>query len=136
MITVAKTHLNLDSIKQWARSLKRDVLAVWVAARDPQTNVLPRLIAIITAAYALSPIDLIPDFIPVIGYLDDLIIVPLGLAAVIKLIPEPHMAACRAKAAKISLPPVSYMAVAGIIAIWLAVTIYLVVNLTALTGVE
>lgn len=69
----------LDRLKVWARALKRDVVALWIAARDRRTPRLVRLIAAAVAAYALSPIDLIPDFIPVLGLLDDLVILPLGL---------------------------------------------------------
>lgn len=70
----------LESAKQWARSLKQDVIALWIAARDPRTPWHAKALAAAVAAYALSPIDLIPDFIPVLGYLDDLLIVPLGIA--------------------------------------------------------
>ncbi|MBX4420846.1 DUF1232 domain-containing protein, partial [Mycobacterium tuberculosis] len=73
-------------IKQWARRIKRDVVALWIAARDPRTPTLAKVIAGFVAAYALSPIDLIPDFIPVVGYLDDLLIVPAGILLAIKLI--------------------------------------------------
>ena len=70
----------LDRLKNWARQLKRDVVALWIAARDPRTPWLAKLVAAAVAGYALSPIDLIPDFIPVLGYLDDLLIVPAGIA--------------------------------------------------------
>ena len=79
----------LASLKSWARSLKRDVMALWIAARDPRTPWYAKAVAAVVAAYALSPIDLIPDFIPVLGYLDDLIIVPLGILAVAAMI-RPH----------------------------------------------
>ena len=75
-------------LRTWAATLKRDVLTVYFAARDPLTPRMLRLLAMAVAAYALSPIDLIPDFIPVLGYLDDLILLPIGLWAVRKLIPE------------------------------------------------
>ena len=68
----------LERIKQWARAIKRDVIALWIAARDPRVPWYAKALAMAIAAYALSPIDLIPDFIPVLGYLDDLVIVPLG----------------------------------------------------------
>ncbi|MGY3112014.1 uncharacterized membrane protein YkvA (DUF1232 family) [Pantoea eucalypti] len=77
----------MTDIKTWARNIKRDVHAVWLAARDPRTPLVAKVLAMIVAAYAVSPIDLIPDFIPVIGYLDDLIIVPLGIMLVVRLIP-------------------------------------------------
>ena len=66
--------------------LKRQALTVYFAARDPRTPLPVRLLALGIAAYAFSPIDLIPDFIPVLGYLDDLILIPLGIALVVKLV--------------------------------------------------
>lgn len=77
--------------KTWAKNIKRDVHAVWLAARDPRTPLLAKVLALIVAAYAVSPIDLIPDFIPIIGYLNDLIIVPLGIMLVVHLIPAEVM---------------------------------------------
>lgn len=73
-------------IRAWARDIKRDVVALWLAARDPRVPVAAKIVSGIVAAYALSPIDLIPDFIPVIGYLDDVILVPLGILLAIRLI--------------------------------------------------
>lgn len=78
----------LASIKTWARSVKRDVVALWIAAHDPRVPWYAKLAAGAVAAYALSPIDLIPDFIPVLGYLDEVIILPLGILRVVKL--NPH----------------------------------------------
>src|SRR6188474_2131777 len=77
----------LGSLKARAKELKQFTLVAYYAARDPRTPTLVRVLALLVAAYALSPIDLIPDFIPVIGYLDDLILVPLGLALVVRLTP-------------------------------------------------
>ncbi len=77
--------------KSWSRSIKRDVVALWLAARDPRVPWYAKAVAAMVAAYALSPIDLIPDFIPVLGYLDDLLIVPLGIMAAVKLIPPDVM---------------------------------------------
>ena len=74
--------------KQWARTIKRDAHALYLAARDPRVPWYAKALAIAVAAYALSPIDLIPDFVPVLGYVDDLIIVPAGIALVIRLIPH------------------------------------------------
>lgn len=107
------------SLKQWARQIKQHMLTVYFVARDPRTPVLVRLLALFTAAYALSPIDLIPDFIPVIGYLDDLLIVPLGIALVVGLTPPEVIEAARAKAEATVGRPVSYGAAVGIVAIWL-----------------
>mgnify|MGYP001766334850 CR=1 FL=1 len=91
-------------LKEWARAMKRDVVALWLAARDPRVPWYAKAIAASVAAYALSPIDLIPDFIPILGYLDDLVIVPLGIAAAIRLVPEPVMAELRRAAAMRSKP--------------------------------
>ena len=74
-------------LKEWARSLKRDMHAIYLAARDRRTPWYAKALAICVAGYALSPIDLIPDFVPFLGYLDDVVIVPLGILAVVKLIP-------------------------------------------------
>ena len=105
----------LQTAKQWARALKRDVLVVYLAARDPRTPWALRLLALAVAAYALSPIDLVPDFIPVLGYLDDLLIVPLGLALVLRLLPPPVLLAARERAARMLARPRSWLAAALII---------------------
>ena len=112
----------LEDAKRWARSLKRDVVALWIAARDPRTPWYAKAVAGVVAAYALSPIDLIPDFVPVLGYLDDLLIVPLGIMLVVRLIPPPLMAEFRVEAAARS-KPVSRAGLAAIIAIWAAVAL-------------
>jgi len=88
----------IERAKQWARLVKRDVHAIYLAARDPRVPWYAKALALCVAGYALSPIDLIPDFIPVLGYLDDLIIVPIGIVAVLKLIPPEIMAEHRAAA--------------------------------------
>src|ERR1700753_22652 len=87
-----------DRLKRRARGLKRDAYAVYLAARDPNTPWYVKALAIAVAGYALSPVDLIPDFIPALGYIDDLIIVPLGIALVVSLIPEQVLAEYRTKA--------------------------------------
>ena len=115
----------LAKLKTWAQVLKRDVLALWFAARSPRTPWIARLIAGAVAAYALSPIDLIPDFIPVIGLLDDLIIIPLGIALFVRLVPSHLMAEFRAKALLRSDRPSSYVAAALVVAIWAVVLIML-----------
>ncbi|HEY8580918.1 MAG TPA: DUF1232 domain-containing protein [Beijerinckiaceae bacterium] len=109
----------LAAAKAWARTVKRDVVALWIAARDPRTPRAAKWLAAAVAAYALSPIDLIPDFIPVLGYLDDLLIVPLGVLAVVRLIPPALMAAFR-EAAAARARPVSRAGLAAIVALWLA----------------
>lgn len=109
-------------LTRWARALKRDVAAVWVAARDPRVPWHVKTLAGAVAAYALSPIDLIPDFIPVLGYLDDLVIVPLGILAVVKLIPAELMAQFRAEALRRAAAPRSRLAALVIVAIWITAT--------------
>jgi uncharacterized membrane protein YkvA (DUF1232 family) len=110
----------LSRIKVWARSLKTDVHAIYFAARDPRVPWLAKALAIVVAAYALSPLDLIPDFIPLLGYLDDLIIVPLGIWLVIAMIPDEVMADCRIKARAQTLRPTSTSGMVAIIGLWIA----------------
>jgi uncharacterized membrane protein YkvA (DUF1232 family) len=109
------------SLRSWARNLKRDVVALWLAARDSRVPWLAKLAAGAVAAYALSPIDLIPDFIPVLGYLDDLLIVPIGIWLAIRLIPPALMQELRAKAAE-RTKPTSLAGATVIIGIWLVAT--------------
>jgi len=110
----------LDAAKRWARGLKRDVHSVWLAARDPRTPWLARLLALAVAAYALSPIDLIPDFVPVLGYLDDLLIVPLGLWLVLRMVPPVVLAECRAAADAAAARPRSLAGAVAIVVLWIA----------------
>ena len=111
-----------DRLKQWARVIKRDVDALYLASRDPRVPWHAKAMAAVIAGYALSPIDLIPDFIPVVGYLDDLVLVPLGILLVIRLIPPELMAEHRAAAtaAAAAKPPLSWRAAAIIIGLWIA----------------
>lgn len=110
----------LARLKAWAARLKRDVVALWLAARDPRTPFAAKAVAALVAAYALSPIDLIPDFVPVLGYLDDLIIVPLGVALAIRLIPPPLLAELREEASRQVQRPKSRLGAPAIAALWLA----------------
>jgi uncharacterized membrane protein YkvA (DUF1232 family) len=111
----------LAAVKGWARRIKRDVMTVYFASRDPETPLLVRLLALAIAAYALSPIDLIPDFIPVLGYLDDLLIVPAGIYLVIRLLPPHVIASSRLKAEAVCDRPKSYVAAVLIILVWLLI---------------
>ena len=95
------------SCKRRARTIKRDAHALYLAARDPRVAWYPKALAIALAGYALSPIDLIPDFVPVLGYVDDLIIVPLGIALVIRLIPPEIMTQHRDMASAAQEWPIS-----------------------------
>lgn len=122
----------LDNLKDHARRLKNELYAVYYACKDKRTPKLPKIIALIALAYALSPIDLIPDFIPFFGYLDDLIIIPALLAMAIKMIPDEIMNDARnlAKANQLQLNRNygNYVVAAVFVAIWTtvaAVIIYL-----------
>lgn len=112
----------LKELKQRARHLKAETFALYFAARDPRTPWYAKLLVAGIVAYALSPIDLIPDLVPVFGYLDDLILIPAGIAFAIRLIPRPVMADCRERARKAmeNRKPVSWIAGALIVFIWLA----------------
>lgn len=109
----------MPSLRKWAREMKLQTLVVYFAARDPRTPRLARVLALGIAAYALSPVDLIPDFIPVLGLLDDLVIVPLGMMLVLRLIPADVLATSQAKARGFVDQPVSRMAAAVIVMVWL-----------------
>ena len=115
----------IEELKIWAQALKRDVFALWIAARSARTPWIAKLIAGSVAAYAFSPIDLIPDFIPIIGYLDDLIIIPVGIALVVRLIPAQLMAEFRTEALLISDRPMSYAAAAVVVVVWTVVLVVL-----------
>lgn len=108
----------IANAKSWARTIKRDVVALWLAARDRRVPWYAKAAAGAVAAYALSPIDLIPDFIPVLGYLDDLVIVPLGIVFAVRLIPSDLMAELRKQAAERETRPISRTGLAAVIAIW------------------
>ena len=109
----------LATLKAWAGRLKRDVVALWLAARDPRTPWAAKAVPGFVAAYALRPIDLIPDFIPVLGYLDDLLIVPAGIWLAVRLVPPALMAEFREQAAARDRPR-SRVAAFVIISLWLA----------------
>lgn len=115
----------LTNLKQRARKLKTETCALYLAARDPRTPWYAKLLVTGIVAYALSPIDLIPDFVPVLGYLDDLILIPLGIALAIQLIPHVVIAECRTRANEIMRDekPVSWLAGAIIMLIWLALAL-------------
>lgn len=108
----------MERLKVWARNLKRDVIALWLAARDPRISWYAKAFSAAVAAYALSPIDLIPDFIPILGYLDDLLILPFGIWAAVKLISVPIMTDLRTKALELR-KPTSKAGVATVVLIWL-----------------
>ena len=109
----------IERVKQWARSIKKDVIVLYIAGRDSRTPWHAKTVAIVVAAYALSPIDLIPDFIPVLGYLGDLIIVPLGIMLAIRLIPPELMAEFRSAAVERGKLPSHWTGAAIIIGFWI-----------------
>jgi uncharacterized membrane protein YkvA (DUF1232 family) len=117
--SLAWSRSTFRGIKVWARMLKREVHAIYLAAQSPRVPWYTKYLALAVAGYALSPIDLIPDFIPVLGYVDDLIIVPLGIWLVLSLIPEDVMTACRARADEAVAGPHGRIAAIVIIAIWI-----------------
>jgi uncharacterized membrane protein YkvA (DUF1232 family) len=110
----------LDKFKAATKSLKDDTYALYLAYRDPRTPWYAKIWAALVVAYAFSPIDLIPDFIPVLGYLDDLLLVPLGVFVALKLIPAEVMAESREKAKENRQKPANWWAAALILLLWLA----------------
>src|SRR6185437_14547777 len=124
----------LDDLKQRARRLKAELHALVLAYRDPRVPWYARAFAAGVVAYAISPIDLIPDFIPIIGYLDDLILVPLGIVLSLRMIPPEVLAECRERAKELSREgrPTNWIAAAIIIGIWLllvAFSVFLVLRI-------
>jgi len=123
-------------LKQRARALKSETYALYLACRHPRMPLHARILAVVVVGYAFSPLDLIPDFIPVLGYLDDLILVPAGIALVLKMIPAEVMDECRARAAAEVRDgkPLTRVAGAIVVLIWLlvaALSVALVVRLLA-----
>ena len=119
-----------DRLKQWARTLKADVLTLWFAYKHPDTPLLAKALALAAAAYALSPIDLIPDFIPVLGYLDDVIILPVMIYFAVRLLPDPVLQECRQRSAEWLEArrgkPRSMGGAVAIVIIWIIVAVWAV----------
>ena len=111
----------MADLRKTARELKHQILVVYFATRAPRTPWLVRGLTLLVAAYALSPIDLIPDFIPILGYLDDLLIVPFGLFIVLRLLPEEVTYSAKRRAAALAGKPTSRAMAVAIVAIWLLV---------------
>jgi uncharacterized membrane protein YkvA (DUF1232 family) len=121
----------LQRLKAWAGRLKTELQALYLAYRDPRTPLHARVLAIVVVAYAFSPIDLIPDPIPVLGYLDDLVLVPLGIALAVRMVPSDVLAECREEARNTaaSAGPKGAAAAVAVVAVWLllaALGVYLV----------
>jgi uncharacterized membrane protein YkvA (DUF1232 family) len=112
----------IEAWKQRARQLKAELYALYLAYRDPRVPLYARVFAACVVGYAFSPIDLIPDPIPILGYLDDLILIPLGIALAIRMIPAPVLAECREKARQAikEKKPTNRTAAAVIVALWLS----------------
>ena len=120
----------IENLKTKAAKLKREIFALYLAARDQRTPWHAKAFIICVVAYALSPIDLIPDPIPILGYVDDLVLLPLGIYLALKMIPEPVLAECREKAATVNVRlPRNWIAAAVIVAVWVTVFILLLMFL-------
>jgi uncharacterized membrane protein YkvA (DUF1232 family) len=117
--------LTKPAVAERLRALKRETMALYFAARDPRTPLAAKVLAAAVVAYALSPIDLIPDFIPVIGLLDDLVLLPIGIAIVLRLIPPEVMADGRARAEAALALPKNTAAAVMIVLLWLAMVVLL-----------
>lgn len=126
----------LERLQQQARHYKAEVYALYLAARDKRTPWFAKLLVAGIVAYAFSPVDLIPDFIPILGYLDDLILLPLGIAIAIKLVPQYVLEECRERAKDTiqTAKPVSWAAGAVIVGIWLALAILFAIWLHGVCG--
>jgi uncharacterized membrane protein YkvA (DUF1232 family) len=114
---------SIRRLESWARGLKVEVYALYLAYRDPRVSWYARVFAAVVVGYAFSPIDLIPDVVPVLGYLDDLVVVPLGVALAIKMIPPRVLAECREKARDAKDRPVNKVAAVVIVIVWIALAV-------------
>ncbi|MFM2312173.1 MAG: hypothetical protein RLZZ04_1449 [Cyanobacteriota bacterium] len=119
---------SLQKLKQQAKRLKIELDVLYLACRDPRVPWYARVLAICVVGYAFSPIDLIPDFIPILGYLDDLIIVPLGIVLVVKMIPLAVMVECRVKAQSVtpSNKPKNWIAAGIFLIVWILFAVFVV----------
>jgi uncharacterized membrane protein YkvA (DUF1232 family) len=114
----------IDRLKARAAALKQELVALYLAARDPRTPWYAKVFLLCVVAYALSPIDLIPDPIPILGYVDDLLLLPLGIYLALRMIPAEVLRECRAKAAATSERlPRNWWAAAVIVSLWLTTLI-------------
>ena len=109
----------MRSIREWARAIRRQTLTLYYATRDPRTPWYAKALAGCIVAYAISPIDLIPDFIPVLGYLDEVILLPVAMSLVLRLIPAAVLADARVRADQAAERPTSRTAAAVIVLVWL-----------------
>jgi uncharacterized membrane protein YkvA (DUF1232 family) len=110
----------VERLKRWARRLKVEVHALYLAYKDPRVPWYARVFAAVVVGYAFSPIDLIPDPIPILGYLDDLVLIPLGVALAIRMIPPQVLTECREEAREMTDRPISRVAAVVVVALWVA----------------
>lgn len=115
--------MSIEGLKRWAGRLKVEVYALYLAYRDPRVPLYARIFAACVVGYAFSPIDLIPDMIPVLGYLDDLIVIPLGVAIAIRMIPAEVLEECREKSRSVQDRPVNRVAAVVVVAVWVALAV-------------
>jgi uncharacterized membrane protein YkvA (DUF1232 family) len=113
-------------LESWARRLKVEVYALYLAYKDQRVPWYARVFAVVVVGYAFSPIDLIPDVVPVLGHLDDLILIPLGVALAIKMIPPHVLAECRQEARDAKDRPVNRVAAVVVVVVWIALAVGLV----------
>ena len=115
--------MSIEGLKRWAGRLKVEVYALYLAYRDPRVPLYARIFAACVVGYAFSPIDLIPDMIPILGYLDDLIVIPLGVAIAIRMIPAEVLEECREKSRSVQDRPVNRVAAVVVVAVWVALAV-------------
>ncbi len=119
-ITGQESMVTIDRWKVKAKALKRETYALYLCSRHPETPIYAKAFALLILAYAMSPIDLIPDFIPVLGYVDDLVLIPLGIALLIKMMPKEVLAECRERAESLSLGKARRWAgAARVVCVWI-----------------
>lgn len=126
--------MSLGALKQWAGRLKVEVYALYLAYRDPRVPLYARIFVACVVGYAFSPIDLIPDVIPVLGYLDDLIVIPLGVAIAIRMIPSEVLEECREKSRSVRDRPVNRVAAVLVVAVWVALAVLAILLVTRVMG--
>lgn len=114
-----------ETIRTWARSIKRDVMVLWFARKHPDTPLLAKVICVLAVLYALSPIDLVPDFVPILGYVDDMLLLPALIWLAVRLLPPHVLAACREQAndwmGRQSSKPKSYIGAVIVVLLWCVV---------------
>ena len=126
--------MSIEGLKRWAGRLKVEVYALYLAYRDPRVPLYARIFAACVVGYAFSPIDLIPDVIPILGYLDDLIVIPLGVAIAIRMIPTEVLEECREKSRSIEGKPMNRVAAVVVVAVWVALAVLAILLVTRVLG--